>query len=387
MMKSVYPLVLTVVLKIGLSHQEIASCSIVQTMRLQEQFQECSQKHTDNFHYNPGDGHVCQLMSEIVNTCVPVFKTCNSPREVKRMQNRHTEALINQYRDFGDVESCPLVKAYRETGGETKEVVKCDNQKTAANQDKMRDCSHETSSKTYMEIMDLEDTKIISDKLCNALRTIGTNCIKHMSECYNVEDYENTRRGHIEQMKVFLLDMSKSKVNKDALDNCKILEYTENYDDPVEAVHAVNEVTEKINDEIEIETETDATTTVTQESPTTKTPETTTTTTNHELPGKDSRSVDTNEDSTFDEDSAYDTDHDKIYQILNINQPDDATNDNANENKVFDSDKDSNDATASTEAAERLHSDPLSSSSQRIFIHSVISSSIPVALIFVTAIL
>ena len=46
--------------------------------------------------------------------------------------------------------------------------------------------------------MDLEDTKIISDKLCNALRTIGTNCIKHMSECYNVEDYENTRRGHIE---------------------------------------------------------------------------------------------------------------------------------------------------------------------------------------------
>ena len=65
----------------------------------------------------------------------------------------------------------------------------------------------------------------------------------------------------------------------------------------------------------------------------------------------------------------------------------DATNDNANENKVFDSDKDSNDATASTEAAERLHSDPLSSSSPRIFIHSVISSSIPVALIFVTAIL
>ena len=106
------------------------------------------------------------------------------------------------------------------------------------------------------------------------------------------------------------------------------------------------------------------------------------------LSGKDSRSVDTNEDSTFDEDSvAYDTDHDKIYQILNINQPDDATNDNANENKVFDSDKDSNDATASTEAAERLHSDPLSSSSPRIFIHSVISSSIPVALIFVTAIL
>ena len=105
------------------------------------------------------------------------------------------------------------------------------------------------------------------------------------------------------------------------------------------------------------------------------------------LSGKDSRSVDANEDSTFDEDSAYDTDHDKIYQILNINQPDDATNDNANENKVFDSDKDSNDATASTEAAERLHSDPLSSSSPRIFIHSVISSSIPVALIFVTAIL
>ena len=108
------------------------------------------------------------------------------------------------------------------------------------------------------------------------------------------------------------------------------------------------------------------------------------------LSGKDSRSVDTNEDSTFDEDSAYDTDHDKIYQILNINQPDDATNDNANENKVFDSDKDSNDATASTEAAERLHSDPLSSSSPSIFIHSVknfLSSSIPVALIFVTAIL
>ena len=86
-----------------------------------------------------------------------------------------------------------------------------------------------------------------------------------------------------QQMKVFLLDMSKSKVNKDALDNCKILEYTENYDDPVEAVHAVNDVTEKINDEIE--TETDATTTVTQESPTTTTPETTTTTI-QELPGE-----------------------------------------------------------------------------------------------------
>ena len=84
-------------------------------------------------------------------------------------------------------------------------------------------------------------------------------------------------------MKVFLLDMSKSKVNKDALDNCGILEYTENYDDSVEVVHAVNDVTEKINDEIE--TETDPTTIVTQESPTTTTPETTTTTI-QELPGK-----------------------------------------------------------------------------------------------------
>jgi len=388
-MKSIYPLVLIVVLKIGLSHQEIASCSIVQTKRLQEQFQECSQKHTDKFHYNPGDGHVCELMSEIVNTCVPVFRTCNSAREVKRMQNRHTEALINQYRDFGDLESCSLVKAFRETGGETKEVVKCDNAKTAANQDKMRDCSHKTSSSTYMEIMDLENTGIISEKLCNALKAIGTICVKHMSECYNEEDFSNTKRGHIEQMKAFLLDMSASKVNKDALDNCKILEYTENFDDVVEDVHSVSDVTEKINDEVETETEA---TTVTQEPPTTTTTTTTTTTITatettsfFPLPGKDSRSVDANEDNPFDVENVYDTDHDKVYQILNIDKPDDAPSDNAND--VNKRDKDINDATASTEAAERLHSDPLSSSSPKIFIHSVISSAIPLVLIFVTAFL
>ena len=94
-------------------------------------------------------------------------------------------------------------------------------------QTEFQTCSHSTSTAVYQAIHSLSSAKLVANKLCKALTTIGTVCIKKLSECFAVEDLLQMRKSHLEEMKNFLLRISSEKVSDDALDNCKVMEYTE----------------------------------------------------------------------------------------------------------------------------------------------------------------
>merc|ERR1711892_331023 len=95
-------------------------------------------------------------------------------------------------------------------------------------QTKFQTCSHSSATSVYQTIQDLSSVKIISDKLCKALTTIGTVCVKHLNECFAEDDVRQMRKSSLEEMKVFLLRISQGKVSNNALDDCKVMQYVEN---------------------------------------------------------------------------------------------------------------------------------------------------------------
>ena len=94
-------------------------------------------------------------------------------------------------------------------------------------QTKFQSCSHSSATSVYQTIQDLTSVKIISDKLCKALTTIGTVCVKHLNECFAEDDVRQMRKSSLEEMKIFLLRISQGKVSNNALDDCKVMEYAE----------------------------------------------------------------------------------------------------------------------------------------------------------------
>jgi len=349
-------LVLSVLLCVDQSLQEeVPPCTIVKTRQVQQEFSECSRRYGDEFHDSGDGGDVCQLLRNIVEECVQVFGQCHTAREIRRMQDLHIEALIDQYKQYGDLDNCPVVKEYRESGRneDEDEDVLCNDDRTVAVQTDFQNCIHSTSTVAYQAILDLDDTAIISDKLCKAMSTIGTVCVKHLSECFADDDLSQMKRSHIEEMKKFFLGFS-DKVTSDALDNCKIMEVTENSEDD-----SVEEETSEIIPE---------TTTV-------KVPDTTTT--EEIIQGKDSRSVETPGDN--EDIDPYDSDYNynNIEEILKGGDDEDAAPINAvsnDENNFSD-----NNVNEATEAAERLH---YITSSATISSNNVIHTVITLVLLF-----
>ena len=100
-------------------------------------------------------------------------------------------------------------------------------------QTKFQTCSHSTATSVYQTIQDITSVKSISDKLCKALTTIGTVCVKHLNECFAEDDVRQMRKGWLADMKTFLLRISQEKVPNNALDDCKVMEYVENKMDKI----------------------------------------------------------------------------------------------------------------------------------------------------------
>ena len=208
--------------------------------------------------------------------------------------------------------------------GEVEEDVLCDDATTTAVLKKLGNCSHEISTKVYTDIQDLISVDAISSKLCKALSAIGTLCVKDLNQCFAPSDLLQMRKSHLEEMKSFLLRISKEKVPKDTLDNCKILDYT---DDGKQ----LSKVTENQSDK-------EATTTVASGSKITTTT-TKTTTSEGIVQVKGSRSAEFDPESEDSEEK-----EDEVEEV----------------------------GDTSTEAAERLHSRHSSSSSNSPVSHPVI---------------
>jgi len=304
-------------------------CTLKETRVMQAQFSNCSRLFTQNTE------DICHLLERVVGECGQHWLSCHSEREVRKMRDLHIDHLIRSYEENDNLDDCLVVKEYRESGraeGDGEDDVLCDDDTTRKVQEKLQTCSHTISTEVYHDIQDLESPKKISQKLCKALSAIGTVCVKDLNQCFATEDLLQMRKSHLEEMKSFLLRISQDKLKKNALDDCKILDYTEDVEEQL--VNLDNDVT----------TQSDLTTmTARTDSPTTSTSAATSTTT-------------TKMTST--------TESEGDVQVKGSRSAE----------FVVDSDSPDSDSDVSTEAAERLHSrtSSLPSSSSRANIHSVI---------------
>merc|ERR1719206_1646868 len=146
------------------------------------------------------------------------------------MSDLHIEAMIRQYTSDNQLNDCELVREYRQSGctvTDPIEEVTCSDEKTREIQAMFQTCSHSTATSVYQTIQDITSVKIISHKLCQALTTIGTVCIKHLYQCFAEEDVKQMRKSHLEEMKTFLLRISEDKVAENVFENCVVMEYVE----------------------------------------------------------------------------------------------------------------------------------------------------------------
>ena len=234
-----------------------------------------------------------------------------------------------------------------------------------------QECSHSSAIVVYQGIIEMTDPNmdIIAEKMCKSLSKIGTVCVKPLSECYAIDDLKQIRKSYILEAKKYLLSF-KRDMSADALDNCKILDYTENLDDmPVS--DSLDIGSDEHNDDEEEVTERLETTSVTEDDATV--------TTTERILAKPSRSaeLDIPEDlDTYDYAEYY-----KEYDISaeeRFNNHDDDATDNAINNAVMN--RDNSDLgggggeDVSTEAVERLpyRTASTSSASRSAVIHSVI---------------
>merc|ERR1712142_412238 len=185
----------------------------------------------------------CELVKSVVENCGELWNRCHTSREVRRMRDMHIEALVRQYGEQGELDACDLVQEYRHSGrtlDDPVEDVTCTDEKTIEVQTKFQTCSHSTATSVYQTIQDLTSIKIISDKLCKALTTIGTVCIKHLYQCFAEDDVRQMRKSHLQEMKTFLLRISEEKVTADVFENCKVMEYTENEEQEGIVIHQLD---------------------------------------------------------------------------------------------------------------------------------------------------
>ena len=105
--------------------------------------------------------------------------------------------------------------------------MRCDDGETTAAQSEFQQCSHSTSTKMYEIILDLEQPKLetIVDTLCSGLSTIGTQCVRSLSQCFAESDLRQIRSSHLTEMKKFFMSFS-PQLSPGSLDTCKILDYT-----------------------------------------------------------------------------------------------------------------------------------------------------------------
>merc|ERR1719233_2791447 len=169
--------------------------------------------------------HTCGLVESVVVNCGEIWNRCHTSKEVRRMRDLHIESLVRQYGEQGELDDCELVKEYRQSGRtltDPVEDVTCSDDKALEVQTKFQTCSHSTATSVYQTIQDITGVKNISHKLCKALTTIGTVCIKHLYQCFAEDDVKQMRKSHLEEMKRFLQRIVQGKVPGSALDNCEV---------------------------------------------------------------------------------------------------------------------------------------------------------------------
>ena len=85
---------------------------MVEHKKMQGDFRNCSRRNTEE-HFNTEMGDTCELVKSVVKNCGELWNRCHTSREVRRMRDLHIEALVRQYGEQGELDSCEIVQEYR----------------------------------------------------------------------------------------------------------------------------------------------------------------------------------------------------------------------------------------------------------------------------------
>jgi len=221
------------------SRRNQPNCNEEQQNKMNTEFQECLAKYTKEHHEASGKAtsdedfqkYTCKLLEDTDN-CGKVFKRCLPADEVRRMQDTHIQARIQQFRDDKSVYECPVVKEYIESGrgdkvDESTEGA-CTVSQVSNAQTDFSDCSHKLSLSLYNNVqnltdirnersandldseLELEDQEQVNPTLdpikdirpmaCETLHKIAKDCIKSFGECFTPDDANSVRKSHLTQM-------------------------------------------------------------------------------------------------------------------------------------------------------------------------------------------
>jgi hypothetical protein len=81
-------------------------------------------------------------------------------------------------------------------------------------------CSYRITTLAYQTVLELTTHTEISEMLCQALANISSTCPNLLQECFAVEDVDQMRSLHLQEMKEFLLRIVKGRVSAEQLEGC-----------------------------------------------------------------------------------------------------------------------------------------------------------------------
>jgi hypothetical protein len=81
-------------------------------------------------------------------------------------------------------------------------------------------CSHYITSSTYQDVLDLTTHTEIFRMLCRALANISNTCPTLLKECFGPDDVAQMKSLHLQEMRDFLLRISKNRVSAKELESC-----------------------------------------------------------------------------------------------------------------------------------------------------------------------
>jgi len=243
---------------------------------MNKEFQECLNKVTKEHHESSGTAetpeqyqtHTCKLLSDTVN-CSALWRRCHSEDEVRNIQDTHIQARIGQFRDNDegiDIKKCKVAEDYLNSGRADKvdESTEggCSVAQVSNVQTDFQECSHNISSKLYLDVQTLEERRFSRDtndlaselvredddseidsldplkdikpRCCEALEAIAKDCIKSFEQCFSREDAQQIKRQHIQQMSEYYEKIYSGVGDLAECPQLKFLEYEIVYDDETE---------------------------------------------------------------------------------------------------------------------------------------------------------
>jgi len=136
----------------------------------------------------------------------------------------HVESLLHKNRGaVVDIEQCDTVKQFR-----SRQIVyeedpeSCSDDKFSKSQADFQTCTHSITTSVNDDMESLNSLKSITSRLCKAINSISSDCVKHLEKCLDAEDVVIMSENHIEQLKLYFIKLAGDKVDSDIdLDNCK----------------------------------------------------------------------------------------------------------------------------------------------------------------------